>query len=208
MGTRIQQFNEWLGETGVGDIVTAVAAGGLVTAGARGAVGGIMQNTGGGLKGKLMNVPRGLAMAVAGLGLYYAEDLSNWIAGQMGVEEGSANAGLINDMVKVVGVGGLSLLSLLGPAALMTPMGITALVVAGAIGLAYAASNWIKARNAENETALINELNQKSAEIDRAQAGDLSQEEIDDLVDLHQRTIDQIKLATSTAAKETMEEIC
>lgn len=207
MGTRIQQFNDWLGETGVGDIVTAVAAGGLVTAGARGAVGGIMQNTGGsgGLKGKLMNVPRGLAMAVAGLGLYYAEDLSNWLAEQMGAEEGSANAGLINDMVKVVGVGGLSLLSLLGPAALTTPMGIAALVVAGAIGLAYIASNWIKARNAENETALINELNQKSAEIDRAQAGDLSQEEIDELVDLHQRTIDQIKLATSTAAKETME---
>ena len=207
MGTRIQQFNDWLGETGVGDIVTAVAAGGLVTAGARGAVGGIMQNTGGsgGLKGKLMNVPRGLALAVAGLGLYYAEDLSNWIAGQMGVEEGSANAGLINDMVKVVGVGGGTLLSLLGPAALTNPIGIAALVVAGTIGLAYMASNWIKARNAENETALINELNQKSAEIDRAQAGDLSQEEIGELVDLHQRTIDQIKLATSNAAKETME---
>jgi hypothetical protein len=205
MSTRIGQFNNWLGETGIGDIVTTVAAGGLVTAGARGAVGGILQNAGGGLKGRLMAVPRGLATVVAGLGLYYADDLTNWISNQMGVEEGSANEGLINDMINIVGVGGLSLLALLGPAA-ASPLGIAALVVAGTIGLATVAKNWINARNAEQEAELIAELETKKTAIERAQGGGLRQEEIDDLVDLHQRTIDQIRTATSDAAKETLEQ--
>lgn len=203
MSTRIGQFNNWLGETGVGDIVTAVAAGGLVTAGAKGAVGGIMQNAGGGLKGKLTAVPRGLAMVVAGLGLYYADDLSNWIREQTGAEEGGANAGLIGDMVKFA-VGGVTLLSLLGPLA-VTPLGIAALVVAGAVGLGVVAKNWIEARNAENETALIAELEQRNAEIQAAFAGGLDQEEIDSLVELHQDVIDQIRTATSEAARETLE---
>ena len=209
MATRIQSFNNWLSETGVGDVVTAVAAGGLVTAGARGAVGGIFQNMGnrggsGGLKGKLMAVPRGLALVVAGLGLYYAEDLSNWIREQTGAQEGGANAGLITDMVNFA-VGGVTLLSLLGPLA-VTPLGIAALVVAGAVGLGIMAKNWIERRNAENEVELIAELEAKKTAIERAQGGGLRQEEIDDLVDLHQRTIDQIRTATSNAARETLEQ--
>ena len=209
MATRIGEFNAWLGETGVGDIVTAVAAGGLVTAGARGAAGGIFdalgqRGGGGGLKTRLMAVPRSLAMVVAGLGLYYADDLSNWINSQIGTEEGSANAGLIEDMVNVVGVGGFSLLALLGPA-VASPFGIAALIVGGTIGLAYIAKNWIERRNAENEADLLNELNQRSAEIDRLRAGGASQEEIDSLVELHQRTIDQARNATTEATRETME---
>ena len=204
MSTRIGQFNNWLGETGVGDIVTAVAAGGLVTAGAKGAVGGIMQNAGGGLKGKLAAVPRSLAMVVAGLGLYYADDLSNWIREQTGVEEGGANAGLIGDMVKLT-IGGASLLTLLGPAALTNPIGLTFLIASGAVALGVVAKNWIERRNAENETALIAELEQRNAEIQAAFAGGLDQEEIDSLVELHQNVIDQIRTATSDAAKETLE---
>lgn len=204
MATRIGQFNSWLGETGVGDVVTAIAAGGLVNAGARGALGGIMDNTGGkgGLKGKLASVPRGLAMAVAGLGIYYAEDLSNWINNQIGTEEGSANAGLTKDMVNFA-VGGVTLLSLMGPLAL-TPVGIAALVIAGAVGLAIVGKNWIEARNKENEVELIAELRRKDEAIRNAQSGDLGQEEIDDLVALHNRTMDQVRMATSDAAKETM----
>lgn len=205
MGTRIQQFNDWLGETGVGDVVTAIAAGGLVTAGARGAVGGIMQNTGGGLKGKLMSVPRGLATVVAGLGLYYADDLSNWIREQTGAQEGGANAGLIGDMVNVT-IGGASLLALLGPAVLGNPIGIAFLIASGAVALGVVAKNWIERRNAENETALIAELEQRNAEIQAAFAGGLDQEEIDSLVELHQDVIDQIRTATSDAARETLEQ--
>lgn len=209
MSTRIEQFNSWLGETGVGDIVSTVAAGGLVTAGARGAAGGIFGALGqrggsGGLKGRLSAVPRSLAMVVAGLGVYYADDMANWIREQTGAEEGGANAGLIGDMVNFA-VGGVTLLSLLGPLA-VTPLGIAALVAAGAVGLAIIGKNWIEARNAENETALIAELQAKRDAIQQAQSGDLEQEEIDELVDLHQRTIDQIRTATSDAAKETLEQ--
>jgi hypothetical protein len=160
MATRIQQFNNWLGETGVGDIVSTVAAGGLVTAGARGAAGGIFGALGqrggsGGLKGRLSAVPRSLAMVVAGLGVYYADDMANWIREQTGAEEGGANAGLIGDMVNFA-VGGVTMLSLLGPLA-VTPLGIAALVVAGAVGLGIIAKNWIERRNAENERDLIAE---------------------------------------------------
>ena len=208
MATRIQQFNNWLGETGVGDIVSTVAAGGLVTAGARGAAGGIFGALGqrggsGGLKGRLSAVPRSLAMVVAGLGVYYADDMANWIREQTGAEEGGANAGLIGDMVNFA-VGGVTMLSLLGPLA-VTPLGIAALVVAGAVGLGIIAKNWIERRNAENERDLIAELQAKRDAIQQAQSGDLEQEEIDELVDLHQRTIDQIRTATSNAAKETLE---
>ena len=210
MATRIQQFNNWLGETGVGDIVTAVAAGGLVTAGARGAAGGIFDSLGkrggsGGLKGRLNAVPRGLAMAVAGLGLYYADDLTNWITEQTGAEEGGANAGLIGDMVNLT-IGGASLLAMLGPAALTNPIGLTFLIAAGAVALGVVAKNWIERRNVENEKALIAELEQRNAEIQAAFAGGLDQEEIDSLVELHQDVIDQIRKATSDAARETLEQ--
>ena len=50
MSDTVTTFTTWLGETGVGDIVGAVIAGGLVSAGAKGAVMGVLGRTKAGTK--------------------------------------------------------------------------------------------------------------------------------------------------------------
>jgi len=143
----INSFTTWLGETGVGDIVSTVVAGGLVTAGARGAAQGIMGSlrqgggAGAGFAGKLKAIGPGIAMAAAGLAIYYGDDIKNWINDQMGNEEGSSGSDLVNQQVDIatMGLSAMSIAMYFGPKAMIATAAVTAAVMLGA-----AIHKWVK----------------------------------------------------------------
>lgn len=210
MGTRIQQFNDWLGETGVGDIVTAVAGGALVTAGAKGAVGGVFDQLGkggGGLKGRLTKLPMGLAMVTAGLAVYYGDEIKGWINGQMGNEEGSTGEQQINTLVNMVTAAG-TLLAIFGP----TPVGLAAAAVAVGVGLGIMIRDWIKSRK-ETETKNFNDQIDAAFEAAEAEADqtNLSEDTKTDLalafVEARRRTQLAIGEAARAEAQKAQEEI-
>ena len=145
--TKLNSFMGWLDETGVGDIVTAVAAGGLVTAGAKGVAGGIFDSLrkggggGGGLIGRLGRVRFGIAAVVAGLGIAYGDEISAFLQENTGASEETSNT------LKNIMVGGTSLALMFGPAGALAVLAVTA-----AVGLGTLIGDWVgqyKDRKAE-----------------------------------------------------------
>ena len=140
--TKLNSFISWLDETGVGDIVTAVAAGGLVTAGARGAAGGLFDSLRkgggggkGGLIGRLSRVRFGIAAVVAGLGIAYGDEISAFLQENTGASEEDANS------IKDIMIGTTSLALMFG---LTSPVGLAVLAVGAAVGLGTLIGGWIE----------------------------------------------------------------
>jgi hypothetical protein len=157
MADTVNTFTTWIGDVGVGDIVSTVVAGGLVSAGAKGAMMGLLGKAGGaGMAGRLAAIGPGIALAAAGLAVYYGDDIANWIGGQMGIE----NPETIRDMGTMVKFGGvaLSIGAMFGPPGLLVAAAATA-----AVGLGLLIHGWIKKTK-------ISEAEKFNAEVDAALA--------------------------------------
>ena len=157
MANTVNTFTTWIGDVGIGDIVSTVVAGGLVSAGAKGAMMGLLAKGGGvGMAGKLAAIGPALALAAAGLAVYYGDDIAKWIGGQMGIE----NPETIRDMGTVVKFGGvaLSIGAMFGPPGLLVAAAATA-----AVGLGLLIHGWIKKTK-------ISEAEKFNAEVDAALA--------------------------------------
>lgn len=145
--TTITDFTTWLGSVGVGDIVSTVVGAGLVTAGAKGAVAGALARGAGpaGFAGRLAAIGPGIAVAAAGLAIYYGDDIKTWIEEQAGVEteEGKET---VNQLVNVgtAGLGAMSVAMLFGPQAMIAVAAVTA-----AVGLGVLILGWVKSTKAE-----------------------------------------------------------
>lgn len=157
MSETVTAFTTWLGETGVDDIVSTVIAGGMVTAGARGlgqglwrgATGGGGRGRAGGIAGRLGRIGPNIALAAAGLALYYGNDIKNWLNEQMGTEAGGTGESIVNQSVDIA-TAGLGLISIAG---MFGPPGLIALAaVTGTVLIGNAIRHWVndyqeKARN-------------------------------------------------------------
>jgi hypothetical protein len=148
MSSTVTTFTTWLNDTGVGDIVTAVIAGGLVSAGARGAVMGVLGSAtpNGGLLKKFKGIGPSLAIAAAGLAIAYGDELAEWIAGQMGVDNPEMNE-TVQNMGTVLKIGGvaMSIGMMFGPPGILVAAAVTA-----AAGLGVLIHGWIKNTKAES----------------------------------------------------------
>ena len=148
MSDTVTTFTTWLGDTGVGDIVTAVIAGGLVTAGAKGAVMGVLGGAtpNGGLLKRFKGIGPSLAVAAAGLAIAYGDDLAVWIGKQIGVDNPEANE-TVRNMGTVLQVGGvaMSIGAMFGPPGIIAAAAVTA-----AVGLGVLIHGWIKNTKAES----------------------------------------------------------
>ncbi len=172
--TKINQFNTWLDETGIGDIASAVVAGGLVAAGTRGAVGGIFDGLKGAGKGntaaRLSKIPGGIAMATAGLGIYYGEDIANWIVESTNLP-GNDTASLLTTTIQ-----GASLMMLFGPKA-----AIATAIVGAAITLGSALRDWVLENKQTELDQMESDLEQIRRDLENARNENrgLTQEEKD-----------------------------
>ena len=148
MSSTVTTFTTWLNDTGVGDIVTAVIAGGLVTAGAKGAVMGVLGSAtpNGGLLRKFKGIGPSLAIAAAGLAIAYGDELAEWIAGQMGVDNPETNE-TVQNMGTVLKIGGvaMSIGAMFGPPGILVAAAVTA-----AAGLGVLIHGWIQNTKAES----------------------------------------------------------
>lgn len=150
MSNTVSTFTTWLGDTGVGDIVGAVVAGGLVSAGAKGAVMGLLGNAaaGGspGLLNKFKAIGPGIALAAAGLAVYYGDDVATWMADQMGVENAADNE-TVRNLGTVFQIGGaaMSIAMMFGPVGMIAVAAATA-----AAGLGVLIHGWVKNTKAES----------------------------------------------------------
>ena len=148
MSSTVTTFTTWLNDTGVGDIVTAVIAGGLVSAGAKGAVMGVLGSAtpNGGLLRKFKGIGPSLAIAAAGLAIAYGDELAEWIAGQLGVDNPETNE-TVQNMGTVLKIGGvaMSIGMMFGPPGILVAAAVTA-----AAGLGVLIHGWIQNTKAES----------------------------------------------------------
>ncbi|MDB9980545.1 hypothetical protein OAD61_00385 [bacterium] len=142
MSDGVITFTTWLGDTGIGDIVSTVVAGGLISAGAKGAVMGALSKAGGGvgMAGRLAAIGPGIALVAAGLALYYGDDIANWLKEQTGADSPEMQNGIENLVtVGTVGLGAMSIGMMFGPAGIITVAAATA-----AVGLGVLIHGWIQ----------------------------------------------------------------
>lgn len=172
MATRANQFSTWLGETGVGDIVEKVAGAGLVGVGVRAAVMGALSAGGGGFAARLAGIGPALAIAGAGLAIYYGDDIARWINEQTG---GIVSEEVANTQVDIAALGltAMSVARYFGPGALIATAAITAGVMLG-----VAIRDWIRRSNEQRREEFNRDVDEalRRAEEERAQGGDLSEE--------------------------------
>jgi hypothetical protein len=150
--TMITNFSKWLGETGVGDIVGMVVGGGLVTAGAKGAVMGALAKGGGkgaGFAGRLAGIGPGIALAAAGLAIAYGDEIGAYIDSQLGTTpDASGGGGTGQDIVNVLS-GAATIAGIFG---FGSPAGIAALAIGGTIALGLIIKDKVEQfKNAESE---------------------------------------------------------
>lgn len=171
MADTVNTFTTWIGDVGVGDIVSTVVAGGLVSAGAKGAMMGLLGKAGGaGMAGRLAAIGPGIALAAAGLAVYYGDDIANWIGGQMGIE----NTETIENMGTAIKFGGvaLSIGAMFGPPGLLVAAAATA-----AVGLGLLIHGWISKTKIEQAEKFNTEVDEALALADaEADAGNMSED--------------------------------
>lgn len=208
MSDTVTTFTTWLGETGVGDIVGAVIAGGLVSAGAKGAVMGVLGNTKAGTAGGLLSKFRGigpaLAVAAAGLAIAYGDDLAEWIAGQAGVDNPETNQ-TVQNMGTVFQIGGvaMSIGAMFGPPGLLVAAAATA-----AVGLGVLIHGWIKNTKAESEKKFAADVEAAQlAIINAADATNLTDDELQKVVTAVREARRRQQLALSDAAIADAEKV-
>ena len=180
MSETVTTFTTWLGETGVGDIVSAVIAGGLVTAGGRGVMQGLLSSPaagkgGPGLLKSFRGIGPGLAVAAAGLAVAYGDDLAKWIAGQLGVDDPETNKTVAN-MGTVFQIGGVAMTlgSMFGPPGIIVGAAVTA-----AAGLGVLIHGWIQNTKAESARQFEEDTNNTREMLDAAMDTDnLNEEEL------------------------------
>lgn len=207
----INSFTTWLGDTGVSDIVATVAAGGLVSAGAKGAVMGALgkSGAGAGMAGRLAAIGPGLALAAAGLMVYYGDDIANYIKEQTGAESPEMQKGIENlTTVATAGMAAMSIGMMFGPAGMIAVAAATA-----AVGLGVLISSWIK-KNKREQTEEFNaqvDVALAAAEAELANGGDLSDDTTEALgkavVEARRRTQLAIGDAATTAAAEAQAQL-
>ena len=179
MSSTVSTFTTWLGDTGVGDIVGAVVAGGLVSAGAKGAVMGLLGNAaaGGspGLLNKFKAIGPGIALAAAGLAVYYGDDIAKWIAGQMGVDDPENNETVKNiGTVFQIGGAAMSIATMFGPHAMLAVAAATA-----AVGIGVLIHGWIKNTKAESARQFAEDVeNARDAIENSADAENMTDEDL------------------------------
>lgn len=140
--TAVNSFTKWLGDTGVSDIVSTVVGGGLVTAGAKGAISGALAKSGGGvgMAGRLAAIGPGIALAAAGVAIYYGDEIKNWITEQTGAESPEAQDSIANLVtVGQAGMSAMSIAMMFGPHAMLATAAATV-----AVGLGVLIHGWIK----------------------------------------------------------------
>jgi len=191
MSSTVTTFTTWLGETGVGDIVGAVIAGGLVSAGAKGAVMGVLASTKAGTAGGLLSKFRGigpaLAVAAAGLAIAYGDDLAVWIAEQAGVDNPETNQ-TVQNMGTVFQIGGvaMSVGAMFGPPGLLVAAAATA-----AVGLGVLIHGWIKNTKAESARQFAEDV----------EAARLAVENADDVENLTDDELQKVATAVREARR-------
>ena len=150
MSGAVLSFTTWLGDTGIGDIVSTVVAGGLVSAGAKGLVMGALAKSGGGIgmAGRLAGIGPGIALVAAGLAIYYGEEIADWLKKQTGAKSPEMQNGI--EKLVVVGQAGLATMSI---GAMFGPPGILAVAaVTAAVGLGVLIKSWIdKSKRIQSE---------------------------------------------------------
>lgn len=191
--TMITNFSKWLGETGVGDIVGMVVGGGLVTAGAKGAVMGALAKGGGkgvGFAGRLAGIGPGIALAAAGLAIAYGDEIGAYIDSQLGTTgDADGGGGTGQDVVNIMSAG-VTIAGLFGFA---SPIGIAALAIAGTVSLGLIIADKVK-QFKETETEKFN------TQVDEALAAARA---ADDTTNLEDDTANQLALAAAEARRRT-----
>lgn len=194
--TRLNDFNTWLGETGIGDIASTVLGAGLVGVGVRGAVQGALSGPGGraGFASRLTRLPGGIATAITGLTLYYGDDIKSWL------EEQGASTETADFTTKVIQItsGALSLGLLFGAGA----PGLIAIAAAGtAIALGGLIRNWI-INVRDRQTADFNQQVQDTqASIDAAMNGEMTPADRDNITNMLSQARRRQQLAISDALR-------
>lgn len=143
MSNTVNTFTTWLGETGVGDIVSTVLGAGLVGVGVKNATMGALQAGGGAgatMATRLAAVGPGIALAAAGLAVYYGDDIKAWLKENTGAEspEAQSTVDLLVD-TGTAGLGAMSIAMMFGPQAMIAVAAVTA-----AVGLGVLINGWIK----------------------------------------------------------------
>ena len=199
MSETVTTFTTWLGETGVGDIVGAVIAGGLVTAGARGAVLGVLGSAtpNGGLLKRFKGIGPGLAVAAAGLAIAYGDELAEWIAGQIGVDNPETNE-TVQNMGTALKIGGvaMSIGAMFGPPGILVGAAVTA-----AAGLGVLIHGWIKNTKAESARQFEEDVNEaRDAILNAADPDNLDEDALEKVARAAAEARRRQQLALSDAA--------
>ena len=156
MSDTVNTFTAWIGETGISDILTKVVGAGLVGVGVKGAVAGMLAGTkGAGMGARLAAIGPGLALAAAGLAVYYGDDIVDYITAQTGAESPEMQGGIENLVtVGQVGLAALSVAMLFGGG----PLSIAVVAATAAVGMGVLIKSWIdknKRVRAEEFTASV-----------------------------------------------------
>ena len=141
MSNTVNTFTTWIGETGISDILTKVVGAGLVGVGVKGAVAGMLAGTkGAGMGARLAAIGPGLALAAAGLAVYYGDDIKDYITAQTGAESPEMQTGIENLVtVGQVGLAALSIAMLFGGG----PLSIAVVAATAAVGMGVLIKSWI-----------------------------------------------------------------
>ena len=141
MSDTVNTFTAWIGETGISDILTKVVGAGLVGVGVKGAVAGMLAGTkGAGMGARLAAIGPGLALAAAGLAVYYGDDIKDYITAQTGAESPEMQTGIENLVtVGQVGLAALSIAMLFGGG----PLSIAVVAATAAVGMGVLIKSWI-----------------------------------------------------------------
>ena len=141
MSDTVNTFTAWIGETGISDILTKVVGAGLVGVGVKGAVAGMLAGTkGAGMGARLAAIGPGLALAAAGLAVYYGDDIVDYITAQTGAESPEMQGGIENLVtVGQVGLAALSVAMLFGGG----PLSIAVVAATAAVGMGVLIKSWI-----------------------------------------------------------------
>jgi hypothetical protein len=141
MSNTVNTFTTWIGETGISDILTKVVGAGLVGVGVKGAVAGMLAGTkGAGMGARLAAIGPGLALAAAGLAVYYGDDIKDYITAQTGAESPEMQGGIENLVtVGQVGLAALSIAMLFGGG----PLSIAVVAATAAVGMGVLIKSWI-----------------------------------------------------------------
>ena len=199
MSSAVNAFSVWLSESGVDDIVAAVVAGGLVTAGARGVTQGVLNRGGGGgtgIAGRFARIGPNIAMAAAGLAIYYGEDIENYLQG-LGASEEDA------DLAQDILVGGTTIASLFA----RTPQGLLMIAAAGAaVFIGKKVVDWVKDfQDAETEK-FDEQLRNAIAAADSEEGTDKSEQTIQQLMEARAEARRRTQLLISEEARNAAAE--